>query len=341
MNTSTALRQIACFALCSLLLFLMGTKSIYAQNFSLSWSTPLKELKIMPSKEIQIRYTLTNLGDPSTVRLYIVKTAQKGNTGELVISEYTNTQREVHFELSNPQLQFNKPFLMQTKETREIIVKITTPTDLPQKDYYYSLIASTDPPPALEGTSKIRLQGGIGTHMLISVFNKEQREQQGAITLFGIKPRFLIPLGGKRYIVDKRDRTPVFLTFENQSNRYIKAQGTIHLLKKNGSQTETIQTYTIPSHVLFTGTQRLLKTSSSACPSKNYKELCKNDASLFLEVKQMGIYTLVANVQYGDQNQSQSDSVLFYVIPFWELIGVFCTIFALLLIFLHLHNTKK
>lgn len=320
------------------LLIYFSPRSIYAQQISLSFDTPIQHIKIKPSKVVTTSYRFTNSGDPTTVKFKIIKIKQKDTLGNIEIAQLS--KQEILFKINNENIDFNQPIFMRSKESKDISLSIFAPDKLILQDYSYALLAETDPQPTLEGSTNIRIKEGLGAYIFVTVTDKEWIEEKGAISLFAIKTRFTLPFSNMRlFIGNKNDTIPLYLSAENQSDTYLQAAGTIQLTQQKKNKKIPIESYSLPPQMIFAHTQRLLQTSF-LCDDLNGK-ICEEPPSLLVKVKSIGFYNLTATLSFDGNKTFQYAHLNFLIIPFWELIAIFCTIIALCIIFLLLRNTKK
>src|SRR3989344_3734415 len=214
---------------CSLttIYFLLST-NVSAQQLSLSLSPPLTELIIKPGQATVIKYRLTNIGDPTITKIRILPFEPKDNQGNISIID--SLQSPIQFWLEKGSLKLEEPFFLKNSESQEFWLSVNIPEVTPAKDYYFTLLAETQPPPTQEGVVNVRTKVSIGSNLLISVTKKGEVEIKPKISLFTVVPKNKISLlGFKINLFSSFEKIPVVLIVENNGKNLIKPQGEIIL----------------------------------------------------------------------------------------------------------------
>lgn len=102
--------------------YMLHATHVHAQQISLSLYPPIIETIIKPGKNILVAYTVTNNGDPATLRFNMRSFSPQGVTGAMNISE--DLEGPVRFSLDNNDLQLGQPFLLRTGSYRQAIVRM-------------------------------------------------------------------------------------------------------------------------------------------------------------------------------------------------------------------------
>ena len=313
------------------------TMPLGAQQVSLSIEPPIHEVQAKPGANFTLPIRITNQSDPSTIIFYPVLIEETGLMGDMRILDLPVG---VTITSNTDDLPLNKPLFLKPQEQKDLSLSISLPKNLPEKDYHFAFVAESIASPTLEGTTTTRVKASIASHMLIQVSNKTPVEKYGTISLLAVKSRFSLPTDkGTLFIVDKRDTIPLYLNVENTSDAYVKTSGEIRITQNKSGQTHIIESYAIPQHIIFSHRQRLLQAPSSICSPEKYGDLCKNTPTAILSLKKVGGYDITSLLSIEQNPISQTISIL--VLPVWELLAFFFTIFALLIIFLVLRYTKK
>lgn len=299
----------------------LTTNDTYAQQVTLSISPPIVETLIKPGKSILIGYTIQNLGDPTPIRIQVRPFTPQGEFGEMTIeSEQTSP---VNFSLDNTDMEFEKPFLMRQKDIRQALLRIRVPDTIPQGDYYFIVLATTDPLSQTAGGTSSFAKATIGSTLLMTVSQSGFVEMKGRIALFDFIPSFTIQLFGKRYrIVESGSDIPVRLVIQNQGKNLIKPHGEIVLRDGLGNKSA----YTLLSQNVLADSQRLIHTDQK-----------KNTSTLYTHVitgYHLGTYSLTTNVNFGENSPQLFASTEFIAIPirFTVLLGAVILISILLVV---------
>jgi len=282
------------------------TCGVSAQQVSLSLSPPLLELFIKPGKSIMVAYNLKNYGDPTFLSLKILPFEAKDNLGNIRIKpEFAGP---VRFSLDNSDLKIGQSFFLKTNSSQQILLRIRIPENIPDGDYYYSLLADATPPTAIEGIGSARAKATIGSNILISISNSGNVEIKPKIILFSVR-------GGP--IFDSLDKIPVILTIANKGKSMIKPEGQISLKGSFGATAK----YDIISKNILAESERVIEATPSA--SMN---------SLILSGFFVGKYNLSTTIRFGENSPTVYGSTTFYAFPFKIFAGIILS--SILVIFI-------
>lgn len=297
------------YALCSM----FYVPSVHAQQISLSISPPLLETLIKPGKSIVVAYNLVNLGDPTIIKTQVLPFLPKGDTGEIVIKDQMDGP--IEYKLDNADLVLDQSFFLKNRERKQILLRVNVPEDTPDGDYYYTLIAQTQPPPAVEGQSGSFAKTTIGSNILLTVAGSGNVEIKGKIRLFALLPRFKMPFFGEKInLFDSSDKIPVVLTIENQGRNLLKPRGEIIL---KGNFGEKARYEIIPQNILSLSQRVVLATPSGAlsCDINSKSPICESSHSLLLDGFFIGNYKLSTNLNFGESTPNLFAATSFVAIP--------------------------
>lgn len=279
-----------------------------AQQVSLSLSPPLLELFIKPGKAVMVAYKLENLGDPTFLNLKILPFEAKDSLGNIRIkSEF---EGPVRFSLDNSDLSLGQPFFLKTNSSQQILLRIRIPENITDGDYYYSLLAETNPPTASEGIGSARARATIGSNILVTISNSGNIDIKPKIALFSTR--------GKLF--DSSDKIPVVLNVVNKGKNMMKPEGQISL-KGNFGETSK---YDIISKNILAQSERLLEATPSA--------LYTTPTSLVLSGFFIGKYNLSTQIRFGENSPTIFASTVFYAFPFKIIAGIILTILIVVFI---------
>lgn len=305
--------------------------SIYAQQVSLSFTPPLVETIIKPGKSILLAYTLKNSGDPITTRFLVRSFRPKGDNGEITIDN--EALGPVRFQLDNSDLQLDQPFLLKSQESKQAVIRIRIASGAPEGDYYYTVLAQTQPQISPDGTVSSQAKATIASTLLITVSETGVTHITAHIDSFSIKPRYTIQLGTKKYlIVDSNDKIPVSLIVKNSSDSLIKPVGTIKINGSFGSK----YSYPIMTQNILAQSSRRLKFDNPATTQEEYQTYSGYINGFFL-----GIHTLTAEISFGENTPQIYSSVTFIGIPFKFAAGFSIVLFVTLLLYFLIRKPKQ
>lgn len=308
----------------SSIIYHLGSYSLFAQQVSLSISPPLLELFIKPGKSIMVAYKLENLGDPTFLNLKVLPFEAKDSLGNIRIKP--EFEGPVRFDLDNADLKLGQAFFLKTNSSQQILLKIRIPENIPDGDYYYSLLAETIPPTASEGIGSARAKATIGSNILITISNSGNVDIKPKISLFAIRGGF--KLGQNVRIFDSLEKIPVILTITNRGGSMMKPEGQISL---RGNFGETAKYDIIPKNILAQS-ERMLE----ATPSANLSSTIHYPSSLILSGFFVGKYNLSTEVKFGENSPTIFGSTTFYALPFRIIGGIILAIIITLFVLRYL-----
>lgn len=305
--------------------FIFGPIAVNAQQVSLSISPPIISSYMKPGKSMLIAYTIENLGDPAILNTKVLPFEPLGNTGNIRIKD--EFEGPVRFSLDNSFFQLGAPFFMKTRDSQQLLLRIRVPEGAPEGDYYYTLLAETEPPPTFEGVSSSRAKATIGSNIIITVTNTGLISVNTKVTIFDILGRFSVKLFGKQYkIIDSNDPVPVILTVDNKGKNVVVADGEINL---RGNFGERAKFNLIPQNIL-SQSQRLLIANSPKAPNcenlSNTPVYCRQPISLFISGFFIGLYKLSTTLTFGENSPTIFASTTFIAIPIKIIFGIFIAI---------------
>ena len=319
--------------------FLILPTKIFAQQISLSLSPPLLEIFIKPGKSIMVAYDLKNFGDPVILKANVMPFEAKDNVGNIKIKE--DFEGPISFSLDNADVQLNQPFFLKTGERQQLLLRIRVSEGAPEGDYYYTLLAETQPPPISEGVASGRAKATIGANILITITENGTTEVKGKVALFDVLPRFKLRLPGQSLnFFDSNDKIPVVAIVENQGKNLIKSEGEI-ILKGNFGERAKYQI--VPQNILAESQRLITATPSSEidCPQTEKKPIfCRQPITLLLSGFFIGRYNLSANISFGETSPKIFASTSFIALPFKFLLGLIIALIISIFILKRLSKDK-
>ncbi|MCL4374493.1 hypothetical protein M1523_01390 [Patescibacteria group bacterium] len=316
--------------------YLITPSLVNAQQTTLSLSPPLLETIIKPGKSIVVGYRLENLADPVIVKAMVRPFRPQDNTNAITIQP--TLTGPIAFTLDNADLQLEEAFFLRTKENRQLLLRLTVPTDTPESDYYYTLIVQTQPPPQTEGSTTSRSQMTIGSNILVTVTATGSVDIKGKIALFTVVPRYRISLLGKNWnIVDSQDRIPLIAVVQNIGKNVIKPQGEIILRGNFGEKAS----YDVTPKNVLAQSQRILSATPTLtvdCQNQPTDPLCQTASSLVLAGFFVGQYNLSTTLNFGESTPNLYAATTFIAVPFRLLLAVGVVILISLVI---IRRSKK
>jgi len=305
--------------------FMFHLSFVHAQQISLSISPPILKFYIKPGKSIMIAYRITNDGDPTIMATKVLPFEPRDNTGNIRIKN--EFEGPVRFSLDNADITLEQPFFLKTRDSQQLLLRIRIPDGAPEGDYYYTLLAESQPPPTLEGVQSAGAKATIGSNILITVTNTGVIDVKGKVALFDVLPRYKMNFfGNKINIFDSNDKIPVVLIVENNGKNVITPEGEI---KMKGGFGETAKYDIIPQNVL-SQSQRLMTASNSAeldCPERGKQPVyCRQPITLLISGFFAGLYRLSTTINFGENSPNVFGATAFVAIPFKLTFGLLISI---------------
>lgn len=304
-------------------LTLVKAPNTQGETLSLGIYPPLLEVMIKPGKTITQVFNLTNFGDPIVLTTQILPFTPKDELGNIYLQPETEIQSPVinWFSLLNSDLSLGDPFLLESGQNQQIVLKLKVPQDAREDDYYLSLvfISSTTREKILGTQSKVKLAANI----LLTV------SQSGKIK----KSAKIVDLKVPK-IVDSFDKIPISLRLKNTGPTFFKPHGQITL---KGLFNLKSKFPLLPENVLANST-RILRASSSALPTTDYRL----PTTLALSGFFLGPYKVLAEiVSLDDFPVSLKQEVSFLALPFKLTFALFLMALFLILIKERLKREKE
>lgn len=311
--------------------FCLLTPYSLAQQLTLSLSPPLIETIIKPGKSILIAYRLENLGDPAIFRVNVLPFSPRGISGDMIIeNEFSGP---VRFSLDNSDIKMNEPFFLKTRSSQQLLLRIRIPEGAPIGDYYYTLLATSQPPPSIDGISSSQVKATIGSNLLITVTQTGEVQLNGKISSFEVVPRFQFSFRGKTVrVIDSQDKIIINSVVENLGENYLKPQGEI-ILRGNFGETSK---YEYVSKNILAHSKRLTQAQPSFAPDCSDKnkvgKTCLSPSTLIINGFFIGKYQLSTTVSFGVGSPNLYANTDFYAIPIKFIVGIFVVIIVSVII---------
>lgn len=287
--------------LTGLLIFLIIPVSVQAQQVGLSLNPSLHEIVTKPNSSLELKFTLENVGDPALVSLKLLSSTPADSFGNMKLK--SNLYGPILFDIKEYPLTSKKSFIMKSRESKKLTLVIDIPEQITEADYYYSLVAQTDPPPAGDGTVSAKASVSIASNILMSVSKDFPSETNTKIVLFDIPNSYKLNLFGKKiYLINSSNIFRSILTVQNNGIHRIKPSGKIRLIPNFGEKKD----YVLPPQNILSESQRTLQAELP------YR---KNDASLYLQSISLGYYTMKATVNLPISGHSLDSSIDLVALP--------------------------
>src|SRR3989344_4147678 len=320
--------NILLFSFLTTIFLLLSTKAS-AQELSLSLTPNLSEIAAKPGRTISLKFKLTNHGDPTIVNIRILPFEAKDNRGNINI--LSSLQGPIRFELANEDIKLAVPLFLKNSTSRDLLLNIYLPETLANQDYYFTLLAESQPPPAQEGVVNIRAKALVASNLLLTVTKDGRIEIKPNISLFEVVPKNKINfLGTKINLFNSFEKIPLIMVVENQGKYLIKPQGGITV---RGMFAQAKQVEIKPQNILAESQRVLLAHSSNLQP--------QTSNSLLLPGFFMGNYKASATISFGPGTPTLYATTSFLVLPLKAIFIFLPILFLITLIFKKLSPQKR
>lgn len=301
-------------------------QKVSAQEIGLSINPPLTVVDIKPDSNFDLVYKVINTSDPVNVNIFTRTAEPIDNYGNIKLSNEEN--ENIKFSIVEEKSD-KTSFLLNKNSSKEIKVNIQVAPGTPEKDYVYSIIASTVPQQSRQGTISSKLSLNIGSTLIVSVKKNISNSNVVNITDFAIIDKItLFNFPTNISLVDSEKPFRALLMVQNQGMHTIIPNISVINIDRNDKKT----TYASVPQYILPGINRVIKTLEYG------KIIESGDSSLLVKPKS-GKGRLIATISTPDGKIMQS-SIEYIALPFL-LIKAATAIAAIIFILLAVFLAKK
>ncbi len=289
------------------------TGNVFGQNLSLSISPPLVEIMIKPGKTVTQAYKIRNDGEPVIVTISLMDY----RPGDLKASP--DFQPESWIQIINNDLSLNTPFLLNSNQEKQVILKISPPLSTPEEEYYRVVMFSTSPNPASQ-LSESGISQSLGSILLVSVTRIGEKLKAAQLT------KSVIPA-----VMDSFDPLKLDFDLQNTGTIYVRPVGDINLAGQAGLPAQAGKAnFKILPKIILPGHVQRLTTDNSKSDGQDLH-------TLYLPGFYLGKYEVSISFTLDDSKIKIEHSKTFYALP-WK---TFLVLIILLLVFFQYFKIKK
>jgi hypothetical protein len=273
------------------------------------------EMVAKPGVSFTQAYQVTNNSDSSlVVNTSVLPWLPIGSDGSLTY-DHVPLNPDFSFSLANADLQLGQSFLLEPKESRQLVLKVKSNSSSPLTDNYFTFFVSQNLTDTLNSEGNYSAATGrLGSHLLISTSTTESPSTSASISKIAVSPKlkdiFFSHLQIKALV-------------QNRSNYFFKTAGKLTITKNNLLIKELDL---FPQNVLA-GSSR-----SVSCSSDNLPVPCTLNPPFW-----PGKYT--ATLTLDTSQAAAAASTSFYIFPYSFLLLIFLFV-SLFLSFLHFYKPK-
>jgi len=223
--------------LLSIVFILALPDDAFAQQYSLSISPPLVEIKIQPGKSLIKAFDIENKGEADLyLSSRIVPFEPKGELGKINLLDnslaFSKFESEgLKFGLINVSPSLGETFLLRSGEKKQLVLKITALQTATEKDHYFTFLIEQTIKGEFLSQSATSAQAKIGSNVLLSVSKLEKSAPQGQIANFEAKP----------LLADIFDKVDFRTVVVNGGAGYFKIGGGIEVKNWQGKTVEKLK----------------------------------------------------------------------------------------------------
>jgi len=302
-----------------LLTLTFNVGNVNAQAFSLSQSPEYYYVIAHPGSSLTLPFTLTNSGDPIVLKLVPYQMRTTGSDERFELSEI-NLESELA-----PQVKLvSEPFLAKTAEMFSYNAEITVPETVTGGDFYFTVMAESEPNEGFEDVSTINVKGRVGSVIFMTVTRDGALDQKGSIALFDTQIPSISIFGKPFKFLDSYQKIPLILTVVNKGENVFQAQGTISI-KSNSKKRIDSSTHFLTPRYITSNSQITLQISDDTD----------------IKAPFFGFMTAKASVYIGHLEEPLTATTSYIVLPIKYTIWTLTTILIVGSIFLSIKRHKK
>lgn len=205
---------------------------------NLTFSPPILEIIAKPGATITQAYEITNNSNEQvSLNPSVIPFTPKGIDGGVTYDNLSQNPN-VEFNIQNTDLGLNQTFVLKPKETKQIVLKIKTLSNIPQSDSYYTFFLTQTDSGIQTNTTQTTNLGRIGSHILLSTSDSQNQEVSASVTRLTTSPQ-----------IKDVFFTPIRISaqVDNLTDHYFKTDGKVTIFK-NGNLVKEWKLY--PQNVL-------------------------------------------------------------------------------------------
>jgi hypothetical protein len=295
----------------------------FAQQYSLSISPPLVEIKIQPGKSLIKAFDIENNGQTD---LYLssrtIPFESRGELGKINLLDnslaISKMESEgIRFGLINVSPNLKETFFLRAGEKKQLVLKISALQTATEKDYYFTFLIEQTAKGEVVSQSATNARAKIGSNILLSVSKTEQGLVQGQIADF--KP---IPILAD--IFDEVEFRPIIV---NGGERFFKIGGGVEIKNWRGKTVDKLNFR--PDNVLSSSRRQ------AVCWQDDGQVPCQ------FESVWPGRYKAILSFYPNeDTDQTLTKEVVFWIMPIKIIIGLLAVFILGLYILARIKETK-
>jgi len=288
--------------------FILHTSNgVFAQEISLSISPPLLEVTIKPGSSFTQPYEITNNSQNDIYLKTIVSpfepADEEGNI-KIVGNEQgamSSQEGENFFSLANSNLKLNQTFKLSVGEVKRLLLKIDTPPNSSEKDYYFTFLAEQ----SSEGLFIEKGSGGenlikIGANILLTVSESMKPKKELILAKFTAIPK----------IADVFDKVYFEVLAQNIGESFSKPMGNLEIYYFGRQKVKVLELR--PDNVLASFSRKI-KCIGEEIRDMRYE--IRNQGDCFFSSFVPGYYKAVVSVSADGEGEMQTAAVSFWLMP--------------------------
>lgn len=252
--------------------------------FNTTLSPAQAEFFIKPGENYIRAFNITNNSSQTlTLSTSIKSWYPKDNTGEVNYQNISPDNPNITFSLNNTDLRLGQKFIINPKETKQVVLKISTNPNLAYGDYYYTLF--------FDQITETQAKAQIGAHLIFSSTTDKNITQDFQISQFSTSPKikdiFLSPVNFN-------------IIYKNNSPHFTKINGRLTIYKND----KIIKEYDILPDTILGNNTRV-----ASCFDGSTVIPCSLKPPLW-----PGLYQ--AKITYTLDNNTKGEEISFFTFPY-------------------------
>ncbi len=302
-------------------------QKISAQEIGISIKPIMTKIDIKPNSKVDIEYEIINSADPTNIKVDVLPSEPYDYYGNLQLSNKKNKDIAI---TAVSKYSENENFFLEKNTSKKFRISISISEGTTEGDYFYSIIASTNPQPAKQGTAVSRIALGLASTIILSVREKIVNDSTIAIKSFSIIDRAqLFGLPFKTIIVDSSSEFRAQLLVTNTGNHTVSGNGTVII----SDDKDGFNSYPILPEYIAPGWYRVSRVIKHGSPST------KKGETISVKPLNVGFGKITASLISPNGSRSEA-TISFFAVPFLY-IKLLLPISASLLIFIFVGLRNK
>lgn len=292
----------------TLLVTLANTETAQART-GLSVDPAIVKIQIKPGKAITKAFTIQNNSDTKKELVVRLVPFEKADiNGNPIIDIKNNSPWKKYITLSNTNIRFDEPFILDENSKEQIVLSISIPENANIEDFYATLLFSTYSNETAANSEGTIISASIGANLLVTT--TQQADPKTIVKIDNIQiisPNHLKI--GRRIYADSLTPLVFQITANNAGNHITETKGTVTVTK---NEEVLSQQGILAQNIISKSTRQLLDKNGNK--SFTFKP----------SMTSFGSHKI--NVHIKSENTNSSNSIEVFIFPAKLIIGLIIAI---------------